>query len=97
MLIQLNSTLRGHFGRREVPLDLPEGSTVRDALDLLRDTMPELYVALVDQSGQVRDDILMLRNGRNIRFQEGLDTPLSATDTINCFPKMGGQRAFARD
>jgi molybdopterin converting factor small subunit len=39
----------------------------------------------------------MLRNGRNIRFQEGLDTPLSATDTINCFPKMGAQRAFARD
>ena len=97
MLIQLNATLRGRFGLRDVPVDLPEGSTVRDALNLLQASMPDLYAALVDENGQVRDDIFMLRNGRNIRFLEGLDTPLSTNDTINCFPNMGAQRVFARD
>ena len=97
MLIQLNATLRGRFGLRDVPVDLPEGSTVRDALNLLKTSMPDLYAALVDDNGQVRDDILMLRNGRNIRFQDGLETRLSSNDTINCFPNMGAQRVFVRD
>ena len=39
--------------------------------------------------------LVVFRNGRNVRFQEGLDTALATGDKLDLFPETGGQRAFA--
>ena len=39
--------------------------------------------------------LVVFRNGRNIRFQEGLDTALAVGDRLDLFPQTGAQRAFA--
>ena len=42
------------------------------------------------QDGSVRQDITILRNGRNIVFLNGLDTELYAGDSVAIFPPTYG-------
>jgi MoaD family protein len=95
--IRLNSTLRGRIGRREFDLDYPDGTTVRQALDMTAGEAPELVSILLDTDGNLQPNIVIFRNGRNIEFFDGLDTSLQMSDTVDIFPKTGAQRAFATD
>lgn len=95
MQIRLNSTLRASVGLRAFELDLPNGVTVRQALDETTAESPELVSILLDTEGYLQPKFVIFRNGRNIEFFDGLDTSLQASDTLDIFPKTGAQRAFA--
>ncbi len=95
MQIRLNSTLRGRIGRRAFELDLPDGTTVRQALDMTVEEAPDLISILLDTEGNLQPNFVIFRNGRNIEFFDGLDTSLSVSDTLDIFPKTGAQKAFA--
>ena len=97
MQIRLNSTLRGSVGRRAFELDLPDGATVRQALDVMAGESSELVSILLDTEGNLQPKFVIFRNGRNVEFCDGLDTSLSVSDTLDIFPKTGAQRAFATD
>lgn len=71
-------------------LNLPEGSTIRTLLaELTRryEGLGELMFAAPDT---LQDFINILKNGRNIHFLEGLDTPLDDGDLIAVFPPVAG-------
>ena len=95
MLIRLNSTLRGQAGIHALAVELPAGTSVRDALAQTVNSNPAVHSVLTDARGEVRTDLVIFRNGRNIRFQGGLDTTLATSDKLDLFPETGGQRAFA--
>ena len=95
MLIRLNSTFRGQAGLYALSVELPAGTSVRDVLALTAKGNPAVHSVLTDDRGEVRTDLVIFRNGRNVRFQEGLDTPLATGDKLDLFPETGGQRAFA--
>lgn len=95
MLIRLNSTLRGQAGIHALTVELPAGTSVRDALALTVNSNPAVHSVLTDVRGEVRTDLVIFRNGRNVRFQEGMDTTLAVGDKLDLFPETGGQRAFA--
>ena len=97
MLVRLNSTLRGRAGWKDMHLDLAAGAAVQDALAAVVVRAPVLHDALLDETGGLRDDIVVFHNGRNIRFKQGVRTPLAIADELDIFPKTGAQRAFARD
>lgn len=97
MLVRLNSTLRGQAGLKEVSLDLPAGAAVQEALEAVEAQVPVLHGVLLDEDGQLRNNIVVFHNGRNIRFKQDARTPLAADDRLDIFPEMGAQRAFAKD
>ncbi|MCE5338939.1 MAG: MoaD/ThiS family protein [Methanomicrobiaceae archaeon] len=68
----------------------PGGSTVGDLLTLLAARYPGLGDALFTPAGVVRPYVNILKNGRNIHFSGGLETPLQDGDTIALFPPAGG-------
>ncbi len=45
---------------------------------------------LILSNGTVKPNIIILRNGRNIEFQNGINTEITDTDTIAFFPPVGG-------
>lgn len=45
---------------------------------------------IFDHGGKVRQDITILRNGRNIVFLNGLNTELNAGDSVAIFPPTCG-------
>lgn len=80
--------LREAVGTRTVDYEVAEGATVGDVLRGLTEEHPDLDV--LDESGALRPHVNVLRNGRNVLFEEGLDTPLEDGDEVGVFPPVEG-------
>ncbi|MFA5269370.1 MAG: ubiquitin-like small modifier protein 1 [Methanoregula sp.] len=74
----------------EVRMDFPEGATIRSLLVVLTGRFLGLSDLLFISPDTLRDFVNILKNGRNIYFLDGLDTPLSDGDLIALFPPAAG-------
>ena len=66
-----------------------EGSTVCEALDAVFDQHDELRVRIT-QNGDLRRFVNVYVSGEDIRFQEGLETPISEGDEVTILPAVAG-------
>ncbi|HKJ59893.1 MAG TPA: ubiquitin-like small modifier protein 1 [Halobacteriales archaeon] len=80
--------LRDAVGAERLDFEVDEDSTVGDVLRDLADRHPDLDV--LDKSGDLRPHVNVLRNGRNVGYDGGLDTPLSDGDEVGVFPPVEG-------
>lgn len=88
---KLFADLAEHAGDRQVTVDVPPGATVKDALDALLADREPLRDRILDEDGELRSQINVLRNGTDVRSQEdGLDTELEAGDELALFPPVSG-------
>jgi molybdopterin synthase sulfur carrier subunit len=74
----------------QIRMDLPEGATIRTLLDELTGRYDGLSGMMFAAPGTLRDFVNILRNGRNVHFLAGLDTPLDDGDVIALFPPVAG-------
>ncbi|WP_336036311.1 ubiquitin-like small modifier protein 1 [Halobacterium yunchengense] len=77
-------------GDRRVEVDVDPGETVGDALDALLDGRPALADRVLDDDGDVREHINVLRNGENVRRLDGMGTELDEGDELAIFPPVSG-------
>jgi MoaD family protein len=71
-------------------MEYPQGATIRTLLnDLVKryDGVGDLIFA---SPGTIRDFVNILKNGRNVHFLNGQDTPLEEGDVIALFPPVAG-------
>ena len=59
-------------------ITLPAGATVSDFLEILCEDII-VKETLLDKDGQLKSDITLLKNGREIKFLEGPDTKLDVS------------------
>ena len=76
-------------GSPEVTLQARCG-TVGDALGALAGRYPGVVDRVVDERGTVRRHVNVFVDGDDIRFLEGLDTPVREGSTIVIFPAVSG-------
>ncbi|HJJ37542.1 MAG TPA: MoaD/ThiS family protein [Methanocorpusculum sp.] len=74
----------------QIELEFPAGSTVRTLLSDLTTRYGGLYELMFAAPDTLRDFVNILKNGRNIHFLAGLDTPLDEGDLIALFPPAAG-------
>lgn len=74
----------------EREMKVAEGTTVASLLDLLIQERPPLRDEMFKEPGVLQDHVNILRNGRNIHFENGLETSLSDNDVLSLFPPVGG-------
>ncbi|QYZ78517.1 MoaD family protein [Methanofollis formosanus] len=74
----------------EREMEVAEGTTVAALLDLLIKERPPLRDAMFEAPGVLLDHVNILRNGRNIHFEDGLETRIADKDVISLFPPVGG-------
>lgn len=77
-------------GTREPPVEADPGETVGDALDALLDAHPDLRERVLDDDGEVREHVNLLRNGTDVFAEDGLETELQAGDELALFPPVSG-------
>ncbi|MCK4309768.1 MAG: MoaD family protein [Candidatus Atribacteria bacterium] len=82
------ANLREVFGG-EISIKLKEGAVLKDLLSPVF-LPPEAVKAIIDELGNIKPSILILKNGRNIRFLGGLLTKLEDGDEVSIFPPLGG-------
>ena len=75
--------------KSKIEFELKDGATISHLLDeLLLDSKIKQH--LLDENGELNSDISILKNGREIRFLDGLKTSLAANDEISIFPMVAG-------
>lgn len=77
-------------GDRRIDVDVESGATVGDALDALLADRPALQDRVLDEDGDLREHINVLRNGENVRRVDGLETELASGDELALFPPVSG-------
>ncbi|ELY47631.1 ubiquitin-like small modifier protein 1 [Natronorubrum sulfidifaciens] len=88
---KLFADLAEHAGDKHVTVDTAAGDTVGDALEELLDGRPALEERVLDDDGDLRSQINVLRNGTNVLVEEeGLETALEADDELALFPPVSG-------
>jgi len=75
--------------KSKMEFSLKDGATISHLLDeLLLDSKIKQH--LLDDNGELNSDITILKNGREIKFLDGLKTSLAADDEIAVFPMVAG-------
>jgi molybdopterin synthase sulfur carrier subunit len=90
MRVRIFATLRSFVGAKEVEVDVEAGDTVRNMLDKLTDEYPTLRERVLDDEGNLQSSINVFVNGRNIKFLDGLNSPIQEGDRLALFPPVGG-------
>ncbi|MDI3317719.1 MAG: MoaD/ThiS family protein [Bacillota bacterium] len=88
--VRLYANLRQVAGTSSETLEVPDRATVRFALERLFEGHPALRGEILDERGEVRPFVHIFRNGREVRWQGGLETVLEADDAISLFPPIAG-------
>jgi molybdopterin synthase sulfur carrier subunit len=74
----------------DLSVNLEDGSTVRNLLDDLVSSRRQLKSAVFDESGGLRDHVVIMKNRKNIESLDGLDTMLREGDCLAILPPVAG-------
>jgi molybdopterin synthase sulfur carrier subunit len=67
-----------------------EGATVREVLRALESEHPGIAARVLDEGGSVRRFVNLFVAEEDVRFLDGLDTPVSAGQTVSILPAVAG-------
>ena len=81
------ANFRETVGGKVVEKEFDDGSTVGDVLAALEAEYEGLDLL---RDGDLRPQINVLKNGREVLHMEGVDTRLSDDDTLSIFPPVAG-------
>lgn len=76
-------------GASEVKVD---GTTVRQLIDSLEQQFPGMRERLCESDGQVRRFVNVFVGDEDIRFLQGLDTPIQDGTQVSIIPAVAGGR-----
>jgi molybdopterin synthase sulfur carrier subunit len=86
--VRIPTTLRT-LTAGESEIEVPAGS-VRDALAALEERHPGFAERLLDDDGGLRRFVNVFVSDDDVRFMEGLDTPVPDGETVSIVPAVAG-------
>jgi molybdopterin converting factor small subunit len=86
--VRIPTSLRS-FTRNQDEVSV-SGATVGEVLQGLDKRFPGLGPRLLDDKGAVRRYVNVFLNDEDIRFLQGLDTPVQGSDRMTLIPAMAG-------
>ncbi len=91
MQFNLYATFRLIAGTKTIHIELPEGTTVRQAVNTLVDQYPVLRPHWLDASGELHAHVHIFINGHDVQnMEKGIETALQPGDVLDFFPPVGG-------
>jgi len=75
---------------KDLRVELRDKSAVKDLLDGLCVSHQRLKSALFDESGRVREYVILMKNRKDVDSLEGLKTMLSDGDEVAILPPVAG-------
>jgi len=87
--VKLFVALREIFGSRETEVELTADSDLKMLLDNLCNSARRRQV-IFDESSELREDIVILKNGRHVAQLDGKQTELADGDEVAIFTMLEG-------
>ena len=75
---------------KEITMELKNGSNMNDLLNILSASNQKLRDAAFDESGGLREYVMLMKNHKRIDSPEGLLAELQDGDEIAIFPPVAG-------
>jgi molybdopterin synthase sulfur carrier subunit len=75
---------------RDLEVNIENGSTIKELLDSLCASHQRMKSALFDESGKVREYVILMKNRKDVESLEGLKTTLSEGDEVAILPPIAG-------
>ncbi|MFX0013728.1 MAG: ubiquitin-like small modifier protein 1 [Promethearchaeota archaeon] len=88
--VKLFASFKKITNAREIEIELEEKATVFQLLEALFNQHQSLREKIFDDYNELRDWIQILRNGRSIKYLDGIKTHLNDGDVIAVFPPVAG-------
>ncbi|MHC1627386.1 MAG: ubiquitin-like small modifier protein 1 [Candidatus Nezhaarchaeales archaeon] len=89
VVVEVYGLLRELMGWRNIEIEVSDGSTLEQLIEILVSEKPEAKELILEGS-KLRDYVKVLVNGRDCRFLNGLRTKLEDGYVISIFPPAGG-------
>lgn len=86
--IRFFANFREAVGRKTIHREVADDATIGDLLAELSEEYPEME--LLDEDGTTQQYITVMKDGKDIAHQDGIDTPLDAGTTVSAFPPVAG-------
>jgi len=91
MQITFYATFRMHAGMKTLTLDVPDGTTVRELVNLVVKKIPALKKDWLKTNGELHAHVHGFVNGKDVStLPEGWNTPLKNEDTVDFLPPVAG-------
>ena len=87
--VKFFATFREIFNSSEIEIGLENAPNVQQLLNYLCKSR-KCRRGIFDRTGELRPDVMILKNGKHIQSFDGIQTSLEAGDTIAMFPPLGG-------
>ena len=88
--VEVSFSFKADLVDHPVILALAGGADVMAALHALVTKYPQVSSRIFADNGEVHPYINVLKNGGNVRFQRGFETPLRDGDHLTILPPVGG-------
>lgn len=91
MQINFYAAFRLHAGMKTLTLDLPAGTTMRNAMNAIVEKIPALKIDWFDKDGELHAHVHGFVNGSDVStLPHGWDTPLAPDDVLDFLPPVAG-------
>jgi len=77
-------------GASEVSVEAAEGATLSDVLTALEAAHPGIAARVLDDAGALRRFVNVYVGDEDVRFTEGLATPVASGTTVSVIPAVAG-------
>ena len=84
------ANFRQAVGQKTIHRTYEDAETVGDVLRAIEDEFPELAGQILDDDGQVKPQINVLKNGREVEHLDGVATAIETGDKVSVFPPVAG-------
>jgi molybdopterin synthase sulfur carrier subunit len=84
------ANFREAVGSKTVEREYDAGETVGDVLRAIESEWPDLEGDILADDGEIKPQLSVLKNGREVLHLEGTETPLEDGDTLSVFPPVAG-------
>ncbi len=75
---------------KDLSVEVANDSTIKTLLDDLILTKPRLKNSLFEESGQIKEYVILMKNRKNINAMDGLNTKLAEDDEVAILPPVAG-------
>jgi molybdopterin converting factor small subunit len=77
-------------GQKHVQVEVGDGGTLSAVLDRLADGRPMLDRRIRDETGAVRRFVNVYVDGEDVRFEQGVRTPVGDGSVVHVMPSVAG-------
>ncbi len=84
------ANFRASVGQKSLYRSFEPGVTVGEVLAALEEEFPELSGDILDEDGDIKPQLSVLKNGREVIHIDGTATTLEDGDSLSVFPPVAG-------